>query len=64
MTKERVFIGSTQAEANRKADEWWGRQKGVRLIQRTQVGVGETGPERAKADRWAVTIHFEGENSN
>jgi hypothetical protein len=64
MNKERVFIGSTQAEANRKADEWWSPQKGLRLVQRTQVAVGEEGPELAKAKRWAVTIHFEGEDSN
>ena len=27
---ERVFIGATRAEATRMADEWWGRQKGLR----------------------------------
>ena len=26
---ERVFIGITRAEATRKADEWWERQKRV-----------------------------------
>jgi hypothetical protein len=60
---ERVFIGVTRAEATRKADEWWGRQKGLRQTLRTEVAVGGKGPDTAEADRWAITIRFEDENS-
>jgi hypothetical protein len=60
---ERVFIGATRAEATRKADEWWGRQKGLRQTLRTEVAVGGKGPDPALADRWAITIRFEEENS-
>ena len=60
---ERVFIGVSRAEATRKADEWWGRQKGLRQTLRTEVAVGAKGPDTAEADRWAITIRFEDENS-
>ena len=59
---ERVFIGATRAEATRKADEWWGRQKGLRQTLRTEVAVGGKGPD-AQLDRWAITIRFDVENS-
>jgi hypothetical protein len=42
---ERVFIGVTRAEATRKADEWWGGQKGLRQTLRTEVAVGGKGPD-------------------
>jgi hypothetical protein len=61
---ERVFIGATREEATRKADKWWGRQKGLRQTLRTEVAVGEKGPDIAQLDRWAITIRFEKENSN
>ena len=51
---ERVFIGATRAEATRMADEWWGRQKGLRQTLRTEVAV---------VDQWAITIRFEDETS-
>ena len=41
---ERVFIGVSRAGATRKADEWWGRQKGLRQTLRTEVAVGGKGP--------------------
>jgi hypothetical protein len=59
---ERVFIGVTRAEATRKADEWWGRKKGLRQTLRTEVAVGGKGPDTAQADRWATTIRFEARN--
>ena len=59
---ERVFIGVSRAEATRKADEWWGRQKGLRQTLRTEVAVGGKGPD-APLDQWAITIRFEDENS-
>ena len=40
------------------ADEWWGRQKGLRQTLRTEVAVGGKGPD-AQLDRWAITIRFE-----
>jgi hypothetical protein len=58
---ERVFIGATRAEATRMADEWWGRQKGLRQTLRTEVAVGGKGPD-AQLDQWAITIRFEAEN--
>jgi hypothetical protein len=56
---ERVFIGLNRAEATREADDWWRRQKGVRQTLRTEVAVGEKGPDLVQTDRWAVTIRFE-----
>jgi hypothetical protein len=58
---ERVFIGATRAEATRMADEWWGRQKGLRQTLRTEVAVGGKGPD-AQLDQWAITIRYEDEN--
>ena len=45
------------------ADEWWGRQKGLRQTLRTEVAVGGKGPD-AQLDQWAITIRFEDENSS
>jgi hypothetical protein len=61
---ERVFIGATRAEATRKADEWWDRQKGLRQTLRTEVAVGKKGPGTAEPDRRAITIRYENERSN
>ena len=44
------------------ADEWWGRQKGLRQTLRTEVAVGGKGPD-AQLDQWAITIRYEEENS-
>lgn len=63
MSKEKTFEAKTQAEANRLADEWWMKQRGSRLVHRTQVAVG-SGPSLVEAERWAVTIHYEPPNSN
>jgi len=62
MAVERVLIGATPGRGNAKTDEWWGRQKGLRQTLRTEVAVGEKGPD-AHLDRWAITIRFEDENS-
>jgi hypothetical protein len=59
---ERVFIGATRAEATRMADEWWGRQKGLRQTLRTEVAVGGKEPD-AQLDQWAITIRYEDEDS-
>jgi len=58
---ERVFIGATRAEATRMADDWWARQKGLRQTLRTEVAVGQKGPD-AQLDQWAITIRYEDEN--
>jgi hypothetical protein len=44
------------------ADEWWGRQKGLRQTLRTEVAVGGKRPD-AQLDQWAITIRYEDENS-
>jgi hypothetical protein len=59
---ERVFIGVSRAEATRKADEWWGRQHGLRQTLRNEVAFGGKGPD-GQLDRWAITIRLEDENS-
>jgi hypothetical protein len=43
------------------ADEWWGRQKGLRQTLRTEVAVGRKGPD-AQLDQWAITIRYEDED--
>ncbi len=40
------------------ADEWWGRQKGLRQTLRTEVAVGGKGPDTAQLDQWAITSMF------
>ena len=61
---KKVFSGSSQYEANRKADEWWAAQKGLQKTLRTELAIGDEGPSLKDADRWAVTIHYEDESSN
>ena len=34
---ERVFEAETREEANRKADEWWAKAKGMRFVHRCQT---------------------------
>lgn len=60
---QKAFTAPSQAKANRQADDWWKQQRGLRLIQRTQVATG-FGPSTTEMDQWTVTIHFEPENSN
>jgi len=59
MSEKQTFEAATLVEANRMADEWWAKQKEIRLVHRTQANPG-WGTE---AERWRVTIHFEPENS-
>ena len=56
-----VFVGSTSQEANRKADDWWMRQEGVRQLYRSQMSMGFAGPSLNDADQFTVTIHYEPE---
>ena len=39
-SNERIFEADTREEANRKADEWWAKAKGVRFIHRCQTPAG------------------------
>jgi hypothetical protein len=45
------------------ADEWWGRQKGLRQTLRTEVAVGREAPD-TQLDQWAITIRYEDESPN
>ena len=45
------------------ADEWWGRQKGLRQTLRTEVAVGRKAPD-TQLDQWAITIRYEDESPN
>jgi hypothetical protein len=58
-----TFEAATQAEANLLADEWWMKQKGLRLVRRNQGSVG-WGPSLTQVDKWTVMIHYEPKNSN
>jgi len=52
---KRIFEGETREEANRKADEWWAREKGVRFVHRSQVPAGF---RSNGSSQWAVEIHY------
>jgi hypothetical protein len=56
-----VFVGSTLQEVNRKADDWWMRQKGVREVHRSKTSGGFSEPSLRDADQFTVTIHYEPE---
>jgi hypothetical protein len=60
MSEKQTFEAATLVEANRLADEWWAKQKEIRLVHRTQTNRG-WGTE---AERWRVTIHFEPETDS
>jgi hypothetical protein len=58
---ERIFEADTREEANRKADEWWAKAKGVRFIHRSQTRAGfRSNPSK----RWVIAIHFKEEVSH
>jgi len=59
-----TFEADTRGKANQAADDWWMKQKGLRQLYRSQVATGSRGPSLLEADRWAVTVHYEQENSN
>jgi hypothetical protein len=42
-------------------DEWWAQQEGLRQTLRTEVAVGQKGPN-AQLDQWTIIIRYEGEN--
>ena len=62
MADKKTFEADTLAEANRQANEWWAKHQGLRSVHRSQGAVA-WGPFLAQAERFAVTIHFERENS-
>ena len=52
---ERVFEAETREEANRKADEWWAKAKGMRFVHRCQTPPGfRSNPSQ----RWVIVIHY------
>ena len=52
---ERIFEADTREEANRRADEWWAKAKGVRFIHRCQTPAGfRSNPSK----RWVIAIHY------
>jgi hypothetical protein len=61
---KKVFTESSREDAKRQSDEWWVAQKGLRKISQTEVATGDQGPSLSDANRWAVTIRYERENSN
>jgi predicted RNase H-like HicB family nuclease len=57
---ERIFEADTREEANRKADEWWAKAKGVRFIHRCQIPAGSrSNPSK----RWVIAINYKEEAS-
>jgi hypothetical protein len=61
---KKTFTGSSREEAQAKANDWWLTQKGLRKVMQSEVTIGKDGPSINLADRWAVTVHYEAENSN
>jgi hypothetical protein len=61
---EKLFHDWSKDAANRRADEWWGRQKGLRQTGRIEEHRGVKGPNAGNADWWVVTIQFESEKSD
>ena len=65
MSVKKEFRGSSRGEAHRKADEWLAKQKGLRNIQKTEAGIGDTEtPHLLDVDRWTVTVNYEVADSN
>jgi|KBSMisStaDraftv2_1062788.scaffolds.fasta_scaffold2217516_1 hypothetical protein len=61
---EKMFQDWNKDAANRRADDWWARQKGFRQIGRIEEHRGVKGGNAGKMDWWVVTIQFDAENSN
>jgi hypothetical protein len=51
---EQVFTAPTLEEANRKADDWWMKQKDVRQIRRAQTSGGWGAPPAVRVTEWTV----------
>jgi hypothetical protein len=58
---QRTFEADTQEEANRQADEWWAKAKGLRFIHRSQIPAGFcSNPLK----RWVIRIHYKEKGSS
>jgi hypothetical protein len=58
---ERTFEADTREQANRRADEWWAKAKGLRFIHRSQIPPGfRSNPHK----RWVIRIHYKEEGSS
>ena len=58
---QKIFHDWNKDAANRRADEWWARQKGLRQIGRIEEHRGVKGRNAGEMDWWVVTIQFEAE---
>ena len=58
---QKIFHDWNKDAANRRADEWLARQKGLRQIRRTEEHRGVKGRNAGELDWWVVTIQFETE---
>jgi hypothetical protein len=58
---ERTFEANTREEANRRADEWWAKAKGLRFIHRSQIPPGfRSNPHKT----WVIRILYKEEPSS
>jgi hypothetical protein len=58
---EQTFEGFTPEEANRKADDWLVKQKGIRVISRRQLSAGWGSPPTVEFTQYTVIIEYEPE---
>jgi hypothetical protein len=54
-----IFEADTREEANRKADEWWSKAKGVRFIHRFP----NSGGLPLESKQWVIATHYKEEVS-
>ena len=58
---QKIFHDWKKDAANRRADEWLARQKGLRQVGRIEEHRGVKGRNAGELDWWVVTIQFETE---
>jgi hypothetical protein len=54
-----MFSGSTEQDANRKADDWCVQHRDVRITRRASTDIGFRGPSLREVGPWTVTIEYE-----
>ena len=59
---QKIFHDWNKDAVNRRADEWWTRQKGLRQIGRIEEHRRVKARNAGEMDWWVVTIRFEAEN--
>ena len=55
---ERTFEADTRDKANRQADEWWAKAKGLRFVHRSQIPPGFRSIPHKK---WVIRIDYKEE---